>query len=697
MFLRNKKILLALAAFALLAAVLPLAVRGQSSNTPGFLDCAKSLPQCGMIYAAHWASRAMYFFIALGAALIHYMLVLTPKILDMPVVKVGFSVSLAIANLGFILGIIVVAVMTILRSQTYGVKQMLWKLMLMAVAVNFGLVVAGAVLHFTDSLSMYFMSQVSPAADNWSESSKEFANRLTGAFDPQRVMNGGPKTLAQAMDELDWGSWLVVMYMRLDQMSRTGTDPLGADPIKVFVNMIFTVVFLFIVAFSIFAIGIMLGIRLVYLSYLLVILPLAWITWAAPGLQGNFSKWWHNFIRWAFFGPVSLFFLYLVLFTALNRDEFLKNNIPLQPDSPAAGAFYIVPDPGLIATSLEQYLLVFLALGGLVMANALSIKGAGAMMTGIKGVGKFATGALGGSARYAGRKGLQGASLALRAKTGAEGSKSLLEKAQERASRMGRFGQWATGLALRPAAKLAAAGGERQYEQESANIRKSGMTVQEAKAQVLSSFGPRRAALLSFLKDKDAIADIGAETAIGKGTKSLFARLGVGYKHEEIEKGFGISTELYEARKANMQSTEDGRRQMREMAEKWASKLERGDVAKMKLKDIYSGQEKLGIDGESLRDLADYLTYGLAVKKPAFASVIFPKVEGDSLPNFSTSYRRSLQEAERVGALSADRAAERTRQFNTMLANFSLGFTPVEAATAPAAAPPPPPPVAAAP
>jgi len=72
-------------------------------------------------------------------------------------------------------------------------------------------------------------------------------------------------------------------------------------------------------------------------------------------------------------------------------------------------------------------------------------------------------------------------------------------------------------------------------------------------------------------------------------------------------------------------------------------------------------------------------------------------VEGDSLPNFSTSYRRSLQEAERVGALSADRAAERTRQFNTMLANFSLGFTPVEAATAPAAAPPPPPPVAAAP
>jgi len=86
-------------------------------------------------------------FVAVEAWILSIILGLNTQIVNSPPVQLGFPVVLQIANLAFVLGIIVIAIATILRLERYGIKQILWKLLVMAVLVNFGLVICAPILN----------------------------------------------------------------------------------------------------------------------------------------------------------------------------------------------------------------------------------------------------------------------------------------------------------------------------------------------------------------------------------------------------------------------------------------------------------------------------------------------------------------------------------------------------------------------
>ena len=86
------------------------------------------LGTCMLQWSAIAANKITAIFVALGAYLVQLTLQFNANLLASPAIQVGFSVSLAIANLGFVLGIIIIALATILRNQTYGVKQLLGNL-----------------------------------------------------------------------------------------------------------------------------------------------------------------------------------------------------------------------------------------------------------------------------------------------------------------------------------------------------------------------------------------------------------------------------------------------------------------------------------------------------------------------------------------------------------------------------------------
>ena len=70
-----------------------------------------------------------------------------------------WKVMQAYANLGIIIAMIFMAIATILRIEKYSWKKMLWKILLVALLINFSLVILGIFVDISNFLSVYFLSQ----------------------------------------------------------------------------------------------------------------------------------------------------------------------------------------------------------------------------------------------------------------------------------------------------------------------------------------------------------------------------------------------------------------------------------------------------------------------------------------------------------------------------------------------------------
>lgn len=315
---------------------------------------------------------ASFFGVLIGveAWILQVILNLNFGVINSAPVKFGFPVALSLANLIFVFAIIVIGIMTILRFQSYGVKQALWKLIVIAVAVNFGLVICAGILQVFNELSLYFLSAVDPTssvggASNGFSSLNNFGSALAGAFNPQKMLN-----VQTGGGGLDAGS----LEGRISGMS------VGAlfTPIMSF---FFVIAFLFVTAVTIGALVVMLLVRYIYLSYLLIMLPIAWACWIFPATQSQWSKWWEKFMKWAFFPPIVLFFLWLVIQTATEMKNG-QSGLSFTPYKSGNGAWAFIVDifsnglSQVIESGLQMVVLIALLLGGLMTASSLSITGA---------------------------------------------------------------------------------------------------------------------------------------------------------------------------------------------------------------------------------------------------------------------------------------------------------------------------------
>ncbi len=358
-------------------------------SIPDLLSCGANAFTCAVYGISFVVNAILGLFISLGAYIITFALNLDGNVFNSPTVQTGFSIALSVANLGFVLGIIVIAIATILRSEAYGVKQMLWKLVVMAILVNFGLVITAPIVGFADNLSNYFV--------NAEGGTISFATNLTNAFAPQNLMQPPPaatggQTACNVAGGLLGGPVGAALCNTARQYLNGDTSGASAFMVQV-LSLIFSAVFSFIVMITFFAIGIMLFIRYIYLALLLVLLPLAWLTWVLPKLSHHFERWLSEFFKWTFFPVISLFFIYIAFQSVTN----INGAVGLQaasiassnPNGPLASmATQTGGNVNLIQTALDELLMAGLCLGGLFAANAMSIKGADTAMSIVKGAGK---------------------------------------------------------------------------------------------------------------------------------------------------------------------------------------------------------------------------------------------------------------------------------------------------------------------
>lgn len=325
----------------------------------GILLTAASLVAGFLSYLIGFIASIIF---TIGSSMLNWGLTLNQGIISTPLVNIGFSITLGLANLGFVLAIIVIAFATILRIQTYGMKQILWKLILAAVLVNFSLTIAGLVLDFTGVISDFFINKASSGGGG----TLGFTANLAKAFNPQG---------------------LLVNTNQLEAIRAAGS--FGSSLITVIANIFFMSFFTVFLAIGMLGTAALVFIRYLYISMLLILMPLAWLFWIFPNLSHLSKKWWDKFIKWVFFLPAAMFFLYLALKSVEMLSEFGSLN--------AVG----ITDENNILTgdflaNIGQMILVLaLLVGGLIVANSMSIAGASAVSKIAQGVRGWAIGKAG--------------------------------------------------------------------------------------------------------------------------------------------------------------------------------------------------------------------------------------------------------------------------------------------------------------
>ncbi len=340
--------------------------------------------------------------IGVAAYLINVVLQLNTHVVDAIAVQQGFRVTLSLANLGFVLAIIVIAIATIVRYESYGMKKVLWKLIVAALLVNFSLVIAGSIINFSDQLSGSFISafpgqqggNTLMPGDVWAKvkGTSNFASGLAGAFNPQRSWTFA--ALGKASTNANSGA----------QAASIGGQGIGKLFVP-FIQLAFTAVTSIFILFALLSLVVLLMIRYIYLGILLILMPLAWLLWIFPLTEKNWSKWWGKFIKWTFFAPITLFFLWLVMLTSSAMSKSGADD-PIGGLSglgyvPAGGEGILADISALFGGAINQILgsflqatiLVALTIAGFFAANALALE-----------TSKAATKVMGAANNYIGRR-----------------------------------------------------------------------------------------------------------------------------------------------------------------------------------------------------------------------------------------------------------------------------------------------------
>jgi hypothetical protein len=183
-----------------------------------------------------------------------------------------------LSNMFFILIFLVIAFATILRIESYQLKKLLPKLIIVAVLINFSKTICGLIIDFTQVIMLTFVG-------TWSGNGGGIVNLV----------------LMQSFFSSTFANFGV-----------SGQDFSVLNVIAAgFVGVIF-MIFVGIVLVATLGVFLM---RIVMLWIYIVLSPLAFILSAIPAGQKYASQWWGDFIKYAVSGPILAFFIWMAMVT----------------------------------------------------------------------------------------------------------------------------------------------------------------------------------------------------------------------------------------------------------------------------------------------------------------------------------------------------------------------------------------------
>lgn len=207
-------------------------------------------------------------------------------------VEDGWKALRDLSNMFFIVILLIMSFATILKFEAYGYKQVLRKLILMAILINFSKTIVGLVIDFFQLIMLTFVA-------TWKDVA---AGNITSALGLDRIAtfkNSGKEVTGDEAGFLEIFASIVAAYL-------------------------FAGIFLILTCIVVFGFIFMLLARIIMFWILVVLSPLAFLANAFPATQQYFSQWMSALTKELIVGPVMAFFLWLS-FTIVGGSASKKN------------------------------------------------------------------------------------------------------------------------------------------------------------------------------------------------------------------------------------------------------------------------------------------------------------------------------------------------------------------------------------
>lgn len=295
------------------------------------------------LHVTYWIGAAGGYLFSFAGFLTDIALKLNFGVINDVIVRNGWAITRDIANLGFVLMMVVIAIATMIQYHEYEAKKLLVRLVGAAILVNFSLAIAGLFIDFSHVIGGFFWNRISQNPDT-------VALVVAGAFNVQQLLLQNEE-IPEPPGTVEFES-------------------LGEAFLIALMAMIFTLVFTFLAALVMLMLAFMLIVRYLWLVFLLILAPLTWLFWIIPPLSGQHSQWWSKFMKWVFFFPGVSFFVFLAIKSAdaLGSQAVAKTEV---------GNFFGSSLIGTIFTQgARMIVLCGLMIGGLMVAQDMGITGA---------------------------------------------------------------------------------------------------------------------------------------------------------------------------------------------------------------------------------------------------------------------------------------------------------------------------------
>jgi len=262
------------------------------------------------------------------------------------VVQKGWVLVRDLGNMFFILIILAIAIATILRVESYNIKKLLPKVIIMAVLVNFSLMICGLIIDFAQVILMTFSANI-----------VQNSEAFVGLFKFSDMMKAG----ADAAFE--------------------GVNTTPADYLDVVIAAAFAIILLVVAIVVIFIMMMIFLMRIIMLWILIVLSPLAFVLSAFPQGQKYASQWWATFAKYVIVGPVLAFFLWLTFAIvspgtgSISHTEILQDGGTPQDIVSSAGNANIFNQIASPEDFLSFIIAIAMLVGGLMAAQQAGVAG----------------------------------------------------------------------------------------------------------------------------------------------------------------------------------------------------------------------------------------------------------------------------------------------------------------------------------
>ena len=298
----------------------------------------------------------------------------------MEIVKIGWNISRDIANIFLIVILLVISIATILRISGYAAKQLLTKLIFMAILINFSLTIGLVVVDFSNTLGVQFYNALTDNNTRSVSSLIMIGTGLQHVFDFRDPTAGTMEAFSRGT--LQVGAETLTSYAAsprlMDAIKKGQSEDFTAFAITAWGNAIFMSVLVFV-----FFVGtILLLVRVAVIATLLILAPIAFLFYILPDTQKYFNQWWSTLTQHCFFLPTFLFLLYFAVVFIIK--------VGIVTSAGVTGNF--IDNPQLI---FAYILAIILLIQAIIIGRSMSIIGAGTAIGWAKDGRKMLTGFVG--------------------------------------------------------------------------------------------------------------------------------------------------------------------------------------------------------------------------------------------------------------------------------------------------------------